>query len=152
MVYSIDFRSSVLRYYQIYHVQTKSGTVIRDITHIFNIPSSTLYNWINLFKKTGSLNHHNIGRPTNSCKINEDMQKYIIKYFTLDHKNNIKNLLRSIKRIFNVAIKRSSVYYVLHKNNISYKKTSISHDPYTNKELEKKKVILRNSLDISDKG
>ena len=44
MVYSIKFRESVLRYYQIYHVDRKCGTIVDDIENIFNISSATLYN------------------------------------------------------------------------------------------------------------
>jgi len=147
-MYETYFRYAVIKYYNKF--RSMSLNIVSNIEYIFGISNSTLYNWINLFEETGNLNPKYIGRPTNSGKINESIQKYIIKYFTNHKKNNIKNLRRSIKRIFNVTVKRSAVYYVLHKNKISFKKISVSRSPYSEEEIKEKKIKLHTDLNIND--
>lgn len=149
-MYCVNFRCSVINYYNKYI--TVSDNVVKDIQQIFSICSSTLYNWINLYKSYGNLNPKKIGRPEKSGKITRVVQNYIVKYFTVERKNNIRNLIRSIKRIFNIKIKRSSVYYILSsikkKVNISYKKVSVNRSPFNDKEFDNKKEILKRELNI----
>ncbi len=147
-MYDINFRTAVLNYYNKYIGVTTN--TINDIEEIFNICNSTLYNWINLYITNGSLMSKKLGRPNCSGKITEPISKYIIKRYTINKNLNIKNLIKSIKRIFNVKIKRSSVYNILHKNNITCKKVTISRSPYSEKEIKFRKQTLRNNLQITN--
>ena len=56
-----------------------------------------------------------LGRPINSEKINDAIEQYIIKRIIVDKNHDIKNVRRSIKRIFNMPIKKSTIYNVLKK-------------------------------------
>ena len=88
-MYDLHFRQSVINYYNKFY--TTSNSLIADIENIFSISSATLYNWINLHKKYGTLKSKHIGRPLNSCKFYETIQKYVIKYFTDNKKYNLKS-------------------------------------------------------------
>ena len=48
-----------------------------------------------------------------------------------------------------MKIKRSTVYNILHKNNITRKKVTISRSPYSKKEINFKKQVLCKDLNIT---
>jgi transposase len=148
IMYEIQFRNAVINYYNKFI--NISSNIVKDIKDIFRISTATLYNWIDLYKLNGNLIGKRPGRPLNSGKINEPIEKYIIKYYTIDKKSKIKNLLRSIKRIFNVKIKKSTVYNVLQKNNITYKKVSVHSSPFSGNEEKQKKLELGKNLNITE--
>ena len=80
---------------------------------------SGIYNWIKLYKNTVKPDSKHTGKQ-NSSKFNEAIQKYIVKYFTENLKNNLKKIRISLKCIFNTTITKTSIYTIL--NNLSYKK------------------------------
>lgn len=147
-MYDVKFRKCVINYY--YKYIDVSFNIVNDIIDIFSICSSTLYNWIKLYKTIGHLIPNQPGRPINCGKINDVITKYIIKRYTVNKKSNMDNLIRSIKRIFDVVIKKSTVYNVLHKNNITYKKITKCHSPFSNKEEKERRQALRKELNIKE--
>lgn len=148
-MYDIAFRLSVVRYYNKY-INVSTNT-IADIEYIFGISHGSIYNWINMYKLNASVDPKQIGRPIKSRKITDLIERYIIKRFTVNKKNNIKNLRRSIMRVFNISISRSSIYGVLHRNKLSYKKVTVSKSPFSSIEIKQKKEKMRKDLNIKIK-
>jgi hypothetical protein len=85
----VQFRSAVITYYNKFI--NISSNIVKDIKEIFCICPATLYNWLDLYKLNGYLIGKQSGRPLNSGKINELIEKYIIKYYTIDRKSKMKN-------------------------------------------------------------
>lgn len=142
----MDIRNAVIKFYNMYINKIQNITSI--ITHIFGICKSTLYYWIHLYKLYREPLILKQGRPLNSGKITQEIENYIIHSFVV-YKNkqpNSKNIQRSVKRIFNKTIKRSTIYYILNKNKVTYKKISVSKYPHSNEILNQKKKELLSNL------
>ena len=58
----------------------------------------------------------------------------------------IKKIKTNIKNKFNVILSKSSIYHILHKNNLTYKKIYIKNNPYNEEENNKFKIDLKNKI------
>jgi len=142
-----NIKYAAIRFYFLY--KGKAPNIIKDIVQIFPISSASFYLWRNEYNLTGKIQKNSIiGRPINSGKINDSIEQYVIKRFT-NGNINIKNLRRSIKRIFTVSIKKSSIYNILKKNKITHKRISVDRSPYTEKERKDKHNTLRTQLNFN---
>lgn len=168
-MFDILFRKAVLNFYLKYKGTGIFSNIANTIEEIFNIAQSTenykiifdmkkyfiffrtLFNWVNNYNSTGSIESFcKTGRPINSGKINDAIEQYIIKRFTVDKNHDIKNVRRSIKRIFNMPIKKSTIYNVLKKNKITHKRVAVDRYPYSEKERKEKHTTLRKELSIEN--
>ena len=88
-------------------------------THIsimMHISRKTIYNW---------RKNKNIQIKTKKYKKNKytpELEQYIVKYVTAKGKFKIRNLQSTVNKKFNIMLKRNTVYYILRKHNITYKK------------------------------
>lgn len=130
----------------------KMNNIVLTIKQIFGISSSILYVWRDSYKLNGKIVTKKIGRPPKSGKITDAIEKYVINYYVKQKKYNIKNLRRSIKRIFNVSVKRSSIYGILKKNKITLKKTSVDRSPYSDTTKKEKYNKLKEELNYESKN
>jgi transposase len=143
MTYSYQFKLSVIRYYNMYKETTKE--IYINIKHIFNVCKSTLYNWVKIVDpNVQKLNIKKIQK--HKGKVTLEITNYVINKFLSDKYVTIKNICRSIKRNFNVKIKRSTIYYILKKNKLTYKKTCVNRYPHSKEKLIQEKIKLKNQF------
>jgi hypothetical protein len=63
----------------------------------------------------------------------------------------MKNIRRLIKRVFNISIKKSSVYRILQKNKITHKRISVDRSPDCESIKKQKYEKLKKELEIVTK-
>jgi len=59
---------------------------------------------------------------------------------------NIKNIRKNIINKFNVKLSKATIYFVLHKNNLTYKKMYIKNIPTDNNKLLETKNYLKTKI------
>jgi len=147
MTFSVELKVSAVKYY--YKHKNTSTNIEEDIKEIFDICKSTLYNWISSIKINKEPIIY-IPKRTYVGKITPEITDYIIKVMTTKEYVSMKNLRRSITRLFNVLIKKSSIYHILNKNKITYKGSTINRYPFSDERLKLEKANLRNQLEGVD--
>lgn len=134
-MYSIDIIRSCIN---LYINLKKNGIVgidrIKYIKNVFNIHINTLYIWINKYfnkeSKTFDFSSYKTNFKYNNLKITESIERFIINSIDSNNNFNIKKIKNNIHKKFNVYLSKSSIYHVLHKNNLSYKKIIVKNIPY----------------------
>lgn len=140
------FKITVVEYY------TKFKNVsINDIIKIFNISSSSLFNWIKLYNNNEL--HAEKKQYTKKSKITPIVKSYIKSYVIKKVNFDYKKLISMIKRKFKISISKSSIYNILSELSITHKK--IKNKPIIkNKKLhnkDKKQFIKKiNNININD--
>ena len=132
-IISNDLKISVINFYN------SEFFNINNLFLIFNISKSSLYNWLNNDIKPLS----NI-RSKYKSYITDDIKNYIIIYVTKKCSFEMKNLRKSITKIFNVSVSKSSVYRILKENNITNKKINQKIIPKNTNLKNKTKIFLKN--------
>lgn len=115
-LYSFDFKQSVINSY----INMNFSVVFT--LQIFSISKSTLFNWIKLYRSDLLLPVQNV-RSTYSSKltqINSFLKSYVLKRKIF----NVKTLKLIVYTNFKIHISTSSIYSILHKLNVTYKKFS----------------------------
>ena len=145
MVFDEKFRNATLKYYK-YNQNKSIKEIIKEITFIFEISQRTFYNW------NKNIKIEKIGRPKKSYIITKKIEERIIKYYkNANSLQKIKNIIRKIKKEYNISISKSTIYNILHRNNLSYKKVSINKYPYKNNKLKKEKQrIIKETNNFKD--
>lgn len=113
-----------------YYCDNKNKTSINDILKIFGISNGCLYNWINLY------NEGNLKEKKSYIKksiITLDIKCYIRSYILKNANFYYKNLIKTIKRKYNIMISKSSLYDTISKLNITRKKFKKRIIPNKNK-------------------
>ena len=144
MTYNTELRQAVVRYYRMHKGNTDN--FLEKLKSIFGISIASLYNWIHLEELNNSLDPKIQGRPKGSGKITIPIKNYIVTRFTSNNRPTMKNLKRSIMRIFQVPLKKSAIYRALHESNITYKKVSVNRYPYGDAKLAIEKKQLQAKL------
>ena len=92
------------------------GKTITELCKLFNVCRETIYNWRHniVFKKEGPKN--------DNTKYNSMITEFILKYITDNHKFRIQTLIKLINKKFNVSFNANNIYYVLRRNNVTYKR------------------------------
>ena len=151
-MYSIDIiKSSINLYFKL----KKDGIVgkkrINYIQDTFNIHINTLYNWINTYFNfdtyTFNFDTYKTNFKYNNKKITDKIEIFIIN--SIDNKNfnfNIKKIKNNIYNKFNISLSKSSIYHILHKNNLTYKNIIIKNIPIDNDKLINLKNELKNVI------
>ncbi len=154
-MYSIDIiKSSINLYYKL----KKEGIVgkkrIDIIYFTYDIHINSLYNWIKLYykKNTFDFTFYKSNFKYNNLKITSNIEIFIINSIDLNNNFNIKKIKTNIKNNFNITISKSSIYYVLHKNNLTYKKNYVKNVPYTEEETLTYKTNLKEKISTIDKN
>jgi len=112
---------------------------INEIVSIFDICKSSIYNWINLYKK-GDL-HEKMKYKKNSMYTDE-IRKYICIYVIKRTNFDYKKLIRIIKDKYNIICKKSSLYKILKDHKITRKRVNIKTNFNKKGSNKKKKELL----------
>ena len=95
----------------------------------------------------------------NNIKITPDIEKFIINKINNNNIITTKKIKFLIFENFNIKLSKTSIYFILHKNNISFKKTKIITNPYShtdqviqinNVKNEISKVDINNIISIDE--
>ena len=156
-MYSIDIiKASINLYYKLEQQSIIGIKRNNIITNVFNIHVNTLYNWINKYynKHTNSYSftNYNTNFKYNNSKVTIDIEQFIIKSIDANNNFNIKLIKLNIKNKFNVYLSKSTIYFVLHKNKLTYKKLIVKNIPYDDVKLNDFKVNLKNKINNIDKN
>jgi transposase len=82
----------------------------------------------------------------NNYKITTDIENFIIKYINFFNTKTAKEIIEKIYIKYGVKISKSSIYIIMKKNNLSYKRTKIITNPYSkNEQIEQIKKV-KNTL------
>lgn len=150
-MYSIDIiKSSINLYFKLKKDNIIGKKRINYIKQTFNIHINTLYNWIttyyNFETNTFNFNNYKTKFKYNNKKINYNIETFIINSIDLNNNFNIKNIKINIKQKFNILLSKSTIYYVLHKHNLTYKNIIIKNIPIDNIKLSELKLNLSNTI------
>lgn len=141
-MYSLDFVKHTLN---IYKNREKLCLLIEDILNLLNICRRTLYNWINNDIKVIKNKRLNWRSSPNNY-ISTD----IVDYIKTAVKNNpcftINELLQNIRKIFSKRIARQTVYNILHRNKITFKRIQIDKYPHTQEKYDNDLDNLRKKI------
>lgn len=78
----------------------------------------------------------------NNIKINYDIEQFIINSIDSNKNFNIKKIKKSINEKFNILLSKSTIYNVLHKHKLTYKKITIKTNPLKSE----RELILKQKL------
>jgi len=154
-MFSIDIiKSSINLYFKLKKENIIGKKRIDIITSTYNIHINSLYNWIKLYYKSNSFDFslYKSNFKYNNFKITSQIENFIINSIDSNNNFNIKKIKTNILNIFNISLSKSTVYYVLHKNNLTYKKNYVKNVPYTEDETLKLKKDLKDKLLNIDKN
>ena len=102
------------------------------INNIFKGHINSIYNWLK--------NKQNKVIKRTYKKITNTIEQFILNEIKVNPVINIKTIKNKILKTFNVSISKSSIYYVIKNNNLTYKKTKIETNPYS---IEEQKEQLK---------
>ena len=161
MTYSLRERYCLLKIYYLLH-ETYTSNEIRVILHKnFNVSLSTIYLWISeinfqytdikeFIEKIKNNKNNKTYKKYKNIKITEEIELFIVDTIIANNQYTAKKLKTLVKNKFNVCLSLPTIYHILHVNKFSYKKVQFKVMPYTDKELEIKKINLNNT--INEKG
>jgi len=136
---------NMIHNFKIYSINKLKLTTINKIkSYINNKNNSRIgYKSIAFILKQNKLQCENY-------KINKDIEKYIIDIITENKLIIIKDIVKKINKKFNIILSESSVYNVLKKNKITYKKVKVKTNPYTEEEQKEKILGVKGVLQFLD--
>ena len=146
-MYSLDIiRSSIKLYFKLEQQNIIGNERLKIINSTFDFHINTLYKWIKLYynsdNNTFLFDKFNTHFTYNNLKINYDIEQFIINSIDNNHNFNIKKIKNNIKAKFDIILSKSSIYNVLHKHNLTYKKITIKTNPLKSD----KELILKQKL------
>ena len=109
------------------------------INNIFKGHINSIYNWLK--NKQNKV----IKRTYKNKKITNTIEQFILNEIKVNPVINIKTIKNKILKTFNISISKSSIYYVIKNNNLTYKKTKIETNPYS---IEEQKEQLKNKKEV----
>lgn len=150
-MYSIDIiKSSICLYFKLKNEGIVGKKRINLISSTFNIHINTLYNWIDKYfsydTNSFDFSSYKTYFKYNNIKITPSIETFIINSIDVNNNFNIKKIKYNIKNKFNVCLSKSSIYHVLHKNNLTYKKIIIKNIPIDDDKLNQYKNDLKNII------
>lgn len=128
--YPLIFKITVVNYYKLKKIP------IIELLNIFKISRSSLYNWIKLYNKNELLEKKHYSKES---KYTLEIRKYISDYVVKKVNFDYRKLMRMINKKFKIESHKSSIYTILHLNNITRKRINIK-TRYSNKSNIKKKI------------
>jgi transposase len=152
-MYSIDIIKSCINLY----IKLKKNNIIGKkrinyINSVFNVHINTLYNWIKNYynKHTNSFNFsaYKTHYKYNNTKITNEIEMFIINSIDSNNNFNIKKIKNNIYAKFNIKFSKSSIYYVLHKHNFTYKKLIVkkTHHPFRVSNFQLEVIFYKNNI------
>ena len=148
-MYDISKIKDVIRAYK---TKNETNLTINQILKIFSISKSTLYVWIHKYSDLSETALSDI-----TIKLNVDSRKprkltkegtdFIINFVIKHPDFNARKLVKKIKKTFDININRNYIYYILNKNNITYKKVEKNSYPYGKTKFIKNTKIVKRLVD-----
>ncbi len=156
-MYSIDIiKSSINLYYELEKMHIVGKTRNMMIISVFKIHINTLYNWIKSYynKNLDAFNFssYKCNFKFNNTKITNQIEFFIVNSIDKNNNFNIKNIKKDIRNKFNINLSKSTIYHILHKYNLTFKKLIVKNVPYTNEKLNELKNELKNKINNIDKN
>ena len=144
-MYSIDtIKNTIKLFHELKKNNFKGYKLINFIKNSIGCHITTVYNWI---KQYDDFNFSNFNKSKfNNKKITEQIEKFILNSISNFNTFNIKKIKKDIINNFNVSLSKQSIYYVLHKNNLTYKQIRVKNIPYTNEKLKNLKKELKDKI------
>jgi transposase len=154
-MYSIDIiKSSIKLYFKLEQQNIIGKERIKIINSTFDLHINTLYRWINIYynyyNNTFSFNQYNTHFKYNNIKINYEIEQFIINSIDSNNNFNIKIIKKNIKNKYNILLSKPTIYNVLHKNNLTYKKIIIKTNPLKSENENELKKNLKNKIKETD--
>jgi transposase len=133
-MYSTDIIKTAINLYVKLKNKNIIGTErIKFINSVFNIHINTLYKWLNKYydKNSNTINFitYKTNFKYNNTKIILPIEQFIISSINDNNNFNINKIKSNIQNKFNITLSKASIYYVLHKNNLTYKKMYVKNNP-----------------------
>lgn len=154
-MYTIDIITSTIKtYFELENKNITGKERIDLIFSIFSVHINTLYGWIkkyyNKITKIFDFSTFKTKYHSNNTKLTDDIELFIIN--SIDHNNNfnVKHIINQIATLYDTKLSKSTIYQVLHKNNLTYKKIVVKNIPYTEEKLNVLKHDLKIKLDNID--
>jgi transposase len=154
-MYSIDIiRSSINLYFNLKKNNIIGKNRINYIQKTFNIHINTLYKWIKLYYDTNNntfdFSKYKSFFKYNNKKINDVIENFILNSIDKNNNFNIKKIKIEIKNKFNISLSKSSIYFVLHSHNLTYKKLYVKNIPIDLDKINTFKKDLKNKINNVD--
>ena len=152
-MYSIEtIKSSINLYYYLRKDNIIGKKRIKYIENTFNIHINTLYSWIKKYfnNKTFDFSSYKTNFKYNNKKITHDIEIFVVNSIDNNNNFNIKKIKNNIKTKFNIQLSKSSIYHILHKNNLTYKNITITNIPIDDDKLNNLKTELKNKINNID--
>jgi transposase len=154
MTYSSEARFYLLQIYNLLHESYTSNKIREILCKKYNVSLSTIYLWIseynfqdiNIKKFVENYKKYKTYKKYKNIKITKEIESFIIDTIIANNQYSAKKLKILVKNKFNVCLSLPTIYHILHVNNYSYKKAQRKVMPYTDKELENKKINLNNTI------
>jgi len=154
-MYSIDIiKSSIKLYFNLKNNKIIGKERINIINNVYNLHINTLYNWIKLYYKNNTFDFslYKSNFKYNNTKITSNIENFIINSIDINNNFNIKKIKNNILNRFNISLSKSTIYHVLHKNNLTYKNNYVKNIPYSEEKTLTLKKELKNKLSNIDKN
>ena len=149
-MYNIDIVKSAMKLFNILTQQNIKGyKKCNMIINTFNIHINTFYNWIKKYKNN-NFSSYNIKKIYKNTKITDEIILYIIEFVNVHKSISVKQIRINIKNKFSINISISMIYFILHKNNLTYKQLTIKINPYSDELKNKLKCELKDKLNKVD--
>ena len=150
-MYSIDIiKSSINLYFKLKNDNILGKKRIKYIQSTFGIHINTLYNWIDKYfdydNNTFNFDTFKNNFKYNNKKITIEIEKFVINSIDINNNFNIKKIKNNIKNKFNVSLSKSSIYFILHKNNLTFKNIVVKNTPIEDDRLLELKINLKNKI------
>ena len=148
-MYSIDIIKSAIKLYFRLEKQNIIGKDrIKIINSTFDLHINTLYRWIKLYYNDGTFlfDQYKTHFSYNNVKINYEIEQFIIKSIDINNNFSIKNIKKNIKNKYIISLSKSTIYNVLHKHNLTYKKIKIKTNPLKPENEYNLKKNLKNNI------
>lgn len=154
-MYSIVIiKSSINLYFKLKKDNIIGKKRIKYIEHSFNIHINTLYNWIskyyNFNNNVFNFSTYKTNFKYNNIKITSLIENFVLNSIDNNNNFNIKKIKINVKNKFNIVLSKSSIYHILHKNNLTYKKIMVKNIPIDDDKLNILKIELKNKINKID--
>ena len=155
-MYSIEIIKSCINLYLKLEKDNIIGKKrIKYIKDTFNIHINTVYNWIRKYFDFNNyifnFSNYKTYFKYNNKKITPCIETFIINSIDNNNNFNIRKIKQNIKNKFNIQISKSSIYFVLHKNNLTYKKMYVKNIPYDEDKIINLKTELKHKINNINK-
>lgn len=138
-MYSSDFVKMIIK---VHKNRKILNMTVKEIAVFYEISKQSIYNWVHgkCSKKERQLTKQ-IYKETDKKYV-----KYVLKYVKDNPQFNIKDLLRNLMTLFEIAISKQTLYNILKKNNITRKRIQIDKYPHKKEKYDNELKELQSKI------